>query len=268
VQVDEPLWRSKLRRGSKFLVERGPGEVWRQARQWGPRECAVFIGRQLRYSLGEVVGRRFDRRHAVDTGGVVRRDEMETVGEHGGASLGADFASTPERIFHRALNRIPEKDFSRFTFIDFGCGKGRAVLLAATRNFHRVLGVEHAPRLVEVAAQNIRAWCGPRFCKDVQVVCADATQFELPNDPCILFFYGPFGGNMSLLGLVLANAAASIKANPRRVYLLFLDGIDQRLPDREVLAAGFRRVSAPGGERCFDLGATRVPLYYALYENQ
>lgn len=268
MQLDEPLWKSKLRRGSKFLVERGPVEVWRQARQRGPRECASFIGRQLRYSIGEIIGRRFDRKHAVDTGGVVRRTEMETVGEHGGPNLGADFASTPERIFQRALDRIPEKDFSKFTFIDFGCGKGRALLLAATRNFHRVIGVEHAPMLVEVAARNIKAWRGRRLCRDVQVVCADATQFELPSDPCILFFYGPFGGDMSLLGLVLRNAAASAKANPRRIYLLFLDGIDQRLPDREVLAAGFRRVSSPGGERCFDLGATRIPLYYALYESE
>jgi SAM-dependent methyltransferase len=268
VQLSEPLWKSKLRRGSRFLVERGPGEVWRQARERGPRECAIFLGRQLRYSVGEIVGRRFDRRHAVDTGGVVPRDEMEIVGEEGKPNLGADFVSTPERIFQRALNRIPEKDFSRFTFIDFGCGKGRALLLAATRNFRRVLGVEHAPMLAEIAARNIRAWRGARLCHDVQVVCADATQFELPNDPCVLFFYGPFGGNMSLLGLVLANAAASVKEHPRHMYLLFLDGVDQRLPDREVLAEGFRRLSAPGGERCFDLGATRIPLYYALYESQ
>jgi SAM-dependent methyltransferase len=264
VQLNEPLWKWKLRRGSRFLIQQGPVQVWRQAWQRGARECVAFLGRQLRYSIGEIVGRRFDSQHGVDTGGVVRRTEMETVG--GGPNLGADFLSTPEKIFQRALDRIPEKDFSQFTFIDFGCGKGRAVLLAATRNFRRVLGIEHAPMLVEVAARNIHTWRGERRCQDVRVVCADATQFELPTDPCVLFFYGPFGGNMSLLGLVLANAAALLKAHPRRMYLLFLDGVDQRLPDREMLAAGFQRLSAPRGERCFDLGAS-VPLYFALYAN-
>jgi len=268
LQLNEPLWKSKLRRGSSLLAQHGPLEIWRQARRLGPRECAAFLDRQLRYSVGEFVGRRFDRRYGVDTSGCVSRDNMQTVGEHGGATRGADFMSVPEGIFRRALGLIPESDFSQFTFIDFGCGKGRALLLAAaSRNFRRVIGVEHAPMLVEVAERNIRAWRGERRCDDVRIICADAINFELPHEPSVLFFFGPFGGDMSLLMLLLDNVAVSFRAHPRRMYIVYTDAIDQPRPDQEMSAVGFRRRTRPGGERHFDPGAMRAPLWYALYEH-
>jgi SAM-dependent methyltransferase len=265
MQPDEPLWKSKLRRGSRVLFERGPGPIWHHARQLGPSGCARFFATQLRYAVGDALGRRFDSRHGVETTGIVPRDQLEIVGDHSAPNQCSDFLSTPTRTFRRILAHLPEQDFSPFTFIDFGCGKGRALLLAATRNFRRVIGIEHAPMLAATAERNVQAWRGERLCNDIRVLCADATTFELPPDPCVLYFCGPFGGNTSVLRLVLKNIAASLRAYPRRTYLLFLDGIDQRLPDPEVLAAGFRRRSKLG-ERWFDPGATRLPFWHAVYE--
>src|SRR4051794_26113535 len=40
-------------------------------------------------------------------------------------------------------------------FLDYGCGKGRALLAAARRPFGRVMGIDVAPPLVATASENV-----------------------------------------------------------------------------------------------------------------
>jgi len=44
--------------------------------------------------------------------------------------------------------------YEKFTFIDFGCGKGRAMLLAAERPFRRLIGIDFSHELLMVARRN------------------------------------------------------------------------------------------------------------------
>jgi hypothetical protein len=92
---------------------------------------------------------------------------------------------------------------------------------------------------------------------------ADATHFELPLEPCVLYFFAPFDG--PVLDLVLANVAASWRIRPRRIYAIYVAAEDEALPDEALLAAGFRRVSNPPPLPRFDPGASR-PLHYTVYE--
>jgi SAM-dependent methyltransferase len=86
-------------------------------------------------------------------------------------------------------------DFARTAFIDFGCGKGRAVLEAARFPFARVIGVEFAPELVEIANRNrdIMAAKGA-LAAPVEFICMDAGAYQPPTDlDLVCFFYDPFG---------------------------------------------------------------------------
>ncbi len=253
MSYQDALWRSKFRRAPR-----------------DPQQWPAMLAAKTRWILGGFVGRRFDRRYGVDTGGVLRRDQMQTVGGHGGADRGADYAPVPPRTFRLALERIPERDFSEFVFIDFGCGKGRALLLAAgLRNFKRVIGVEHAPELVEVAARNLRSWRGPKRCKDVEAICADVFEFEMPPQPYVLFMAGPFGGDLTILQKMLDKLAADLRARPRRAYVVFLDGIRQPLPHGAMNAANFRLLTRHHGERYrFDAGTLTTPLHFAVYRHE
>jgi SAM-dependent methyltransferase len=216
--------------------------------------------------VGDLLSRRFDRRYGVDTGGELMSDRMAVVGEHGYEKGGADFISIPERTFFRTLKSLPMEDPSGFAFIDIGCGKGRAVLLAGTRSFRRGIGVEHSPTLAEVANRNIETWRGPRHCGDVRVICADATVFELPPEPCVLYFNGPFD-DYALLEQVLANVTASWRARPRPIYAVYLEAVFVKLPDEVMRAAGFHRLGTPVVSR-FDPGFMRWPQWYAVYEHR
>ena len=58
------------------------------------------------------------------------------------------------RIFEAAMQAAP-LEYSRFTFVDYGSGKGKAMFLAAEYPFKRIVGVEFAPALHEIACKNL-----------------------------------------------------------------------------------------------------------------
>jgi tRNA1(Val) A37 N6-methylase TrmN6 len=85
------------------------------------------------------------------------------------------------------------RNLAGYTFIDIGAGKSRTLLLASRYNFVKIVGVEFAQELVACASRNIASFCCDReSCRDLAVVEADATQFDFPYTPLVLFFYNPF----------------------------------------------------------------------------
>ena len=53
----------------------------------------------------------------------------------------------------------------------------------------------------------------------MQIVVADATEYEIPDDLTVAYFFRPFGEEP--LSTVLRAIAASIDRNPRRVWLVY-----------------------------------------------
>jgi SAM-dependent methyltransferase len=256
----EDEWRSRVRRAWHFVAEQGIGEAWRLLCRHGISGLGRFAARNLRCVVSDLLDKHFDRKYGVETRGQIRSEMLAVVGTHGRGA--ADFLSTPVRTILRTLECLP-KDVSDFTFVDFGCGKGRALLLAQTRNFRRVIGVEHAPALVEIAERNISSWRGKRECRDVQALCADAATFPIPAEPCVLYFFAPF--DWPVLEAVIANIGASLKARPRPMLAIYVAAVDEELPDGFMGNAGFHRVRF--ASQRFDPGdATQLPMRYALYE--
>jgi SAM-dependent methyltransferase len=117
-----------------------------------------------------------------------------------------------------ALRYIGVSD--RDTFVDFGCGKGRIVHQAAMRPFRRVIGVEIAPDLAEIARAALAARSSRHRCHDVEIVVADATEFAVPDDLTIAYLFDPFGGKT--LDAVLGNIIDSLDRRPRRIRLIYV----------------------------------------------
>jgi hypothetical protein len=55
--------------------------------------------------------------------------------------------------FCRALKALPIR-YEEFVFVDFGSGKGRALLLASHFPFKKIIGVEMTPQLNKIARTN------------------------------------------------------------------------------------------------------------------
>lgn len=83
-----------------------------------------------------------------------------------------------------APSTLTPPDWSRFSFVDLGCGKGRALLLASRHPFLQILGVELDSNLARTARANLRAFHAPwQQCRTLAVHHADATAFDLPATP-------------------------------------------------------------------------------------
>src|SRR5882724_6223120 len=76
------------------------------------------------------------------------------------------------------------------TFVDFGSGKGRALMLAAEYGFDRVVGVEFAAELCAIAKRNLAAF-RQRLGRPVNVEIAeiDAAKFVISPDQTVFYLY-------------------------------------------------------------------------------
>lgn len=138
-------------------------------------------------------------------------------------AFGHDYRPVPCQVFDWALDQIPE-DLSSFTFVDYGAGKGRAMLLAAERPFAAVAGVEFAAELHDNAEMNIAQY--PRSsmrCRTVECVLTDATQVGPPDGASVHYFFNPFA--REVFAEVLNNIVMAYRMTPRRLYLILIDPV-------------------------------------------
>jgi len=144
-------------------------------------------------------------------------------------AFGHDYRPIPCKVFDWALDQVQE-DFSTFTFVDYGAGKGRAMLLAAEHPFAAIAGVEFAAELHDNAQMNIAQY--PRSnmrCRNVECVLEDAVQVGPPEGASVHFFFNPFA--REVFAEVLNNLVMDYRMKPRRLYLILVDPVAADLVD-------------------------------------
>jgi SAM-dependent methyltransferase len=127
-------------------------------------------------------------------------------------------------------------------FVDFGSGKGRIVYEAAKYPFAQVIGVEISAKLNEVARRNIERNRHKLTCPNVDLITADAADFEVPDDLTVAYFYHPFGGDT--FEAVMGNIIKSLDRNPRCLTLIYQLPLNE---DRILATGRFELVRVPGG---------------------
>jgi SAM-dependent methyltransferase len=164
----------------------------------------------------------FDRMHGLDTDGefdgwayLSDLDIASPNWIHGNNYCGIE----PER-FAAVMSSLDVKH-EDFVFIDFGSGKGRALLMASEFPFRRIIGIEFSPELHAAAERNIRKYRpGPKGCRAVESVCTDFLDAALPPEPSVLFFFDPCAG--VLIPCVLDRIRSSLREHPRPLYLVYV----------------------------------------------
>ena len=134
--------------------------------------------------------------------------------------------STPSqyRIIKKALKAVRKlsgRGFSESTLVDFGCGKGRVLMVGSEFGFKKVVGVEVSPDLCREAEANIGAYIARRRKPfEFQIVNADVTCFEIPPDADVLYFFGWFDGDV--LDQVARNIVRSRERFPRAIWAIYV----------------------------------------------
>jgi len=125
------------------------------------------------------------------------------------------------------------------SFVEFGAGKGRVVVVVAGLPFGSVIGVELSSSLAGVARANIDRNRRRAVSRDVRIVEADMGTYPIPDDLAVAYFYNPSRG--PAFRQAIEAIRVSLERRPRRFRLIYGNPVMHH----EVVAAGFRFVHAP-----------------------
>jgi SAM-dependent methyltransferase len=156
----------------------------------------------------------YDWEHRVDTTSANVSWKARLIG-----LLNSSYQPIESDLFQEMLNLLGI-DYSQFTFIDIGSGKGRALLMASEYPFRRIVGVELLPELNAIAQENIRKFPKERMrCQTIEASQGDATTFSFPPEPLVVFMFHPLPE--SGFSQVMGNLRRSVEENPRPVWLIY-----------------------------------------------
>ncbi|WP_239334663.1 class I SAM-dependent methyltransferase [Frankia sp. CiP3] len=158
----------------------------------------------------------FDKRHGTRTSmRVALADDLTIAGDR---ETGHDLVPMPVGPFCATFRklRIPADG----TFVDFGAGNARTLLLAAEFGFGKVIGVEFAKEFCELGKGNIEAYRKRRGGSvEAHMVCIDAARYKIQPDNRVFFFFNPFDAD--ILKQVVANIEHSVAAHPRTAWIIY-----------------------------------------------
>ncbi len=169
-----------------------------------------------------IAERAFDRERGIET--FARIPVAELFPRGGRAALAAsEYQPVPVRLFRAAMAHLPVETRAQ-PFLDLGCGKGRALVLAAEAGFRRLRGVDLATSLVDVARANLELTAerlGGSL--DVRIDSGDAHVWPFEHDEGTLFLFHPFGARA--MRRVARAVASSVAAHPRTVWIVYVNPI-------------------------------------------
>lgn len=151
----------------------------------------------------------YDKRLGIET--------MEFVPHRDNLSKYKDatiYEPTPYRKLEKIFSSVPMS--ANDIFIDLGCGKGRIILLAATKKIRKVIGVELNVGIANVAEENLKKMKIPHV--PVEIIQIDSTQYKFSNET-IIYMYNPFGSRTILE--IMNNIKSSLTKNPRNVRIIY-----------------------------------------------
>lgn len=171
--------------------------------------------------------RRFDSIFGVQTRQIVPLSQLTVSSPN--VVHGIQHAPTRPRVLRSLLGRL-DIDYRQFVFIDLGCGKGRAVLVAAEFPFKKIIGIEFAAELVRAARENVSQYRNPHAnCREIVLLHMDASDYQIPNEKTLIYLFNPFGEHV--MKKVLTGIRLSLQARPREMYLVYFIPMQARMID-------------------------------------
>ena len=121
-------------------------------------------------------------------------------------------------------------------FIDIGCGKGRALCVAAHKGARKVSGIDFSKEFCDQSKLNLlktqQKFPGLQF----NIWNNDAFYFEIPADADCIFMFNPF--DEVIMSGVIENIEMSLEQHPRPITIIYANPLQKHL----FLEAGYRQI--------------------------
>ena len=211
--------RSPVRVAFGHILDRGWSGNFQRIRRNGLIWAVNSVRLHLRTFIAHHVNSLYDKRYNIDTAGFIELGDLELTGTSKSSAF--HYEPISPRSFRKTMAHLPA-DLQEYTFVDFGSGKGRTLLLAGERNFKSVIGVELDRGLHDTAEANIRKCQNiHKKCNDVKSLCMDAVNFTFDNNKYVLFFFSPFQENITRY--ILQRLNMSMEGRSGHILLCYTD---------------------------------------------
>ena len=112
-------------------------------------------------------------------------------------------------------------------FLDIGCGKGRAMCVAASFGARKITGVEFSKELCVSAKENLEKTKEKYPDLIFTVYNNDAFYFEIHEDVDCIFMFNPF--DETIMSGVLENIEISLEKKPRKITVIYINPLQKHL---------------------------------------
>ncbi len=160
----------------------------------------------------------FDLSRGIRT--VTPQELLQTELSSGSLTDAVQYQGASPRLVRSLLSTLPHESFNAH-FVDYGCGKGRALFLAAEAGFKKITGVEFSSRLAAQAHSNLRRIPRRSSRPCPQIWIGDAALYRPPQGPLVAFLYNPFHG--TTLEKVAEHLADHASAEPAATWILYMN---------------------------------------------
>lgn len=162
----------------------------------------------------------FDQKYGTETDGIRDIASLDIVSSPS-ARYAVRYDPSSAEWVRGQIARLPI-DHAQYSFVDFGSGKGRVLLVAGGFPFKEVVGIEFSRELHEIALKNIaRLPADAVRAGAVRSICGDAASFELPQSDLVCYFYNPFGA--PIMKAVAARLIAHREQHGHRVVVIYFE---------------------------------------------
>lgn len=161
-----------------------------------------------------------DRELGIETSGLVGTEEIHRDKKL--KHLINPYIGSQPSIVRRGLSAL--ENHADYTFVDCGCGKGRAVVVASEFPFRSIMGIELSPSLAATARSNTSK-IARRFPerRPIEVATANVIDFPLPKGRLACFNYHAFG--RELLSEMVRKFEAALASDIPHMFFVYYNPV-------------------------------------------
>ena len=111
-------------------------------------------------------------------------------------------------------------------FLDIGCGKGRAMCVAANHDFTQVTGIDFSKELCREANRNLEIIQKKIPSLSYKVINNDAFYYDIPGDVDCIFLFNPF--DEIIMSGVIENIDISLEKFPRELFIIYINPLHKK----------------------------------------
>ena len=167
-----------------------------------------------------------EKKYGINTTGA---DELNDLDE-----MGVDI--THATIYMPVSYELLEEIFTQLNpstikplnhFLDIGCGKGRAMCVAAHKGFTKITGIDFSKKLCEAAKQNCSVTQQKIPGVEFDIINNDAFYYDIPADVDCIFMFNPF--DEIIMSGVANNIHESLRLYPRKMKIIYVNPLHKTL---------------------------------------